>query len=225
MYADWKSQVAYSSPNWNGFNFTVGLTQSWGPTTVGAGVAGSAVPVVGGATVATAGQRGGSQTAYEAKASYAWTGDFAGKVWVSGISQNVEDFDDTAHAFDIGTSVNVAGFGLVAYYNKGEGIGKTVQFAGGYDANGDAVDSDDWYVQASYTIPGAGTKLATSYGESTLEALGGDNTSDMWTIGAYHPITKHLNLVAEYSIAEDEDDAANTDVEAKTISLGAILFF
>ncbi|HEY9268995.1 MAG TPA: porin, partial [Methylotenera sp.] len=25
MYADWKSQVAYSSPNWNGFSFTVGL--------------------------------------------------------------------------------------------------------------------------------------------------------------------------------------------------------
>jgi hypothetical protein len=24
----------------------------------------------------------------------------------------------------------------------------------------------------------------------------------MWTIGAYHPITKHLNLVAEYSEVE-----------------------
>jgi predicted porin len=216
MYADWKSQIAYSSPNFNGFNFTVGMTQSWGPTSAGGGNA-----LIGQA----GGQRGGSETAYEAKASYAWTGDFAGKVWVSGISQNVELHDDTATAFDIGTSVSVAGFGLVAYYNKGEGIGKTVLFAGGYDANGKAVDSDDWYVQASYTIPGAGTKLATSYGESTLEALGGDNTSDMWTIGAYHPLTKHLNLVAEYSVAEDEDDAANTEVKAKTISLGAILFF
>ena len=28
MYADWKSQIAYSSPNWNGFSFTAGLTQS-----------------------------------------------------------------------------------------------------------------------------------------------------------------------------------------------------
>lgn len=24
MYADWKSQVAYSSPNWNGFSFKIG---------------------------------------------------------------------------------------------------------------------------------------------------------------------------------------------------------
>jgi predicted porin len=217
MYADWKSQIAYSSPNFNGFNFTVGLTQSWGPNSVGGGAGG---------------QRGGSETAYEGKASYAWTGDVAGKVWVSGISQNVEDFDDTATAFDIGTSISVAGFGLVAYYNKGEGIGKTVQFAGGYDAAGKARDSDDWYVQASYTLPGVGTKLATSYGESTLDGNGGDafsaNESNMWTVGAYHPLTKHLNLVAEYSVAEDEvknRGAANFDVKAKTVSLGAILFF
>jgi len=212
MYADWKSQIAYSSPNWNGFQFTVGLTQGWDPTTVGAAGVGVS-------------QRGGSETAYEGKASYAWTGDVAGKVWVSGISQNVELYDDTATAFDIGTTINVAGFGLTAYYGTGEGIGKTVQFAGGYDAAGKAVDSDQWYVQGTYALPGAGTKLGISYGESTLEAAGGDNTSDMLTFGAYHPITKHLNLVAEYSIAEDEDDAANTDLKAKTISLGAILFF
>ena len=51
----------------------------------------------------------------------------------------------------------------------------------------------------------------------------------MWTIGAYHPITKHLNLVAEYSSAKDEIDGrgavADFDLKAKTISLGAILFF
>jgi hypothetical protein len=50
----------------------------------------------------------------------------------------------------------------------------------------------------------------------------------MWTVGAYHPITKHLNLVAEYSYAKDEIDnrgTPDTDLKAKTISLGAILFF
>lgn len=213
MYADWKSQVAYSSPNFNGFNFTVGLTQAWNGT---------------GNT-----QRGGSETAYEGKASYSWEGDFAGKVWVSGISQNVESLDDTATAWDIGANVNVAGFGLTGYYGQGKGTGKTVQFAGGYDAAGNDRDSDDWYVQATYALPGVGTKLGVSYGESTLEGNGIDtfdeNKSDMWTIGAYHPITKHLNLVAEYSVAEDEIDGQNggasSDVKAKTISLGAILFF
>ncbi|MDO9151104.1 MAG: porin, partial [Methylotenera sp.] len=37
MYADWKSQVAYSSPNFNGFSFTVGLTQGWNATDSGVG--------------------------------------------------------------------------------------------------------------------------------------------------------------------------------------------
>jgi predicted porin len=217
MYADWKSQVAYSSPNWNGFSFTAGLTQSWGPLSVGG------VPAAAGG-----GQRGGSETAYEAKASYEWAGDFGGKVWGSMLSQNVEDNNDRAFAWDLGATVNVAGFGLTGYYGQGEGTGKTVQFANGYDAAGNARDSDDWYVQGTYTLPGVGTKLGVSYGQSTLEGNSGDtfndNESTMLTIGAYHPITKHLNLVAEYSEAEDEIDST-FDVKAKTISLGAILFF
>ncbi len=228
MYADWKSQVAYTSPNFNGLNFTVGVTQSWGPNSAG-----------GAAAITGAGQRGGSETAYEGKASYAWTGDVAGKVWTSFLSQNVElaavgvqnGDSDTATAWDIGTTVNVAGFGLTAYYGQGDGTGKTVQFAGAYDANGKARDSSDWYVQGTYTIP-TGTKLGVSYGESNLEGNAADtfkdDTSEMWTVGAYHPITKHLNLVAEYSVATDDVNnrtTADTDVKAKTISLGAILFF
>jgi hypothetical protein len=51
----------------------------------------------------------------------------------------------------------------------------------------------------------------------------------MWTVGAYHPLTKHLNLVAEYSQSERDVSsvvAANDNKsKAKTISLGAILFF
>jgi len=138
MYADWKSQVAYSSPNWNGFSFTAGVTQAWN-------VQGD------GTSSAFSNERGGSSPAFEAKASYEWAGDFGGKVWVSGISQKVEglqntaglkgantvtDSSDRANAWDIGATVNVAGFGLTGYYGKGDGLGTTVQFAGGYDVNG-----------------------------------------------------------------------------------------
>ncbi|WP_200884066.1 MULTISPECIES: porin [unclassified Methylophilus] len=246
MYADWKAQVAYTSPNWNGFQFTAGLTQGWNAIAANGGV---------GST-----DRAGSQTAYEGKASYEWTGDVAGKVWASAISQKVEGLagasttasvadlgtgvvtttttagtnfgSERAYAWDIGTSLKFADFGLVGYYGQGKGIGQTVQFAGGFDANGKRRDSDQWYVQGSYTVPGVGTKLAASYGESTLDGNGADTFSDvkanMWTVGAYHPLTKHLNLVAEYSVAKDETNnrtVADTDVKAKTISLGAILFF
>ncbi len=229
MYADWKSQVAYTSPNWNGFQFTAGLTQAWNALANNIGAVASA-----GST-----ERGGSQSAYEGKASYEWTGDVAGKVWVSAISQKVEGLtvgatkeSDRATAWDIGTSLKIADFGLVGYYGQGKGIGQTVQLLNGFDANGKRRDSDQWYVQGSYTIPGVGTKLAASYGESTLDGNGGEDLSslkqDMWTVGAYHPLTKHLNLVAEYSQAKDKTNfrtAADTDLKAKTISLGAILFF
>ena len=224
MYADWKSQVAYSSPNWNGFNFTVGVTQAWNTSAALAPGASSS-------------GRGGSSPAFEGKASYAWAGDFAGKVWVSGISQKVTDLsaggDDRANAWDIGANINVAGFGLTGYYGNGDGIGSIVQLRDGFDTTGKSRDSDDWYVQATYTLPGVGTKLGASYGESTLDGNGTDAFKDiqhdMWTVGAYHPITKHLNLVAEYSqVKADYDNrAAGADVDgkSKTVSLGAILFF
>ena len=255
MYADWKSQVAYSSPNWNGFSFTAGVTQAW-----------NAVGNFGGASSTG---RGGSSPAFEGKASYEWAGDVGGKVWVSAMTQRVKDLggsaavtaagvgtfinpttgllntvaraaspavaatDDRATAYDIGTTVNVAGFGLTGYYYNGSGIGQTLQLNGGFDANGNSRDSDGWYVQGTYTLPGVGTKLGVSYGRSKLDGNGIDNFNDvkdkMWTIGAYHPITKHLNLVAEYSDSKHDvnsDVAANdTNGKAKTISLGAILFF
>ena len=212
MYADWKSQVAYTTPNFNGFNATVGVTQAWNGT---------------GNT-----ERGGKEPAFEGKAAYSFAGDVSGKVWVSGLSQNMEELNNTASAWDIGATVNMAGFGLTGYYGEGKGTGKTVQFNGGVDATGAKRDSDDWYVQGTYALPGVGTKLGVSYGESTLDGNAVDtfttNRSEMWTVGAYHPITKHLNLVAEYSEAKDKVNntvAADTSVTAKTISLGAILFF
>ena len=254
MYADWKAQVAYSSPNFNGFSFTTGVTQAFNAQAALGGVGSS--------------ERGGSQPAFEGKASYEWAGDVGGKVWVSGITQKVEGLgsaatvgsfvpvgtpgsgrlgpvailpgsaatsfgDERASAYDIGTTINLAGFGLTGYYYDGSGIGQTGQLVGGFDSQGNDRDSDGFYVQATYALPGVGTKLGVSYGESTLEGNSVDTFNEvedsMWTIGAYHPVTKHLNLVAEYSQSERELDnngaAADLDGKAKTISLGAILFF
>ena len=254
MYADWKAQVAYSSPNWNGFNFTAGVTQAWNSQEAldsaldtAFTAAGVAHPLVNAGNASVG--RGGSSPAFEAKASYAWAGDFAGKVWVSGMTQKVEGIsninsplagrDDRATGYDIGANINVAGFGLTAYYGQGDGLGTIIQLRDGFDSTGKARDSDDWYVQATYTLPGVGTKLGVSYGESTLD--GNSATTDylkewkhdMVTVGAYHPLTKHLNLVAEYSQVQDDlstraggtAPAVNIDGKSKTISLGAILFF
>lgn len=231
IYADWKSQVAYTSPNWNGFQFTVGATQAFNAINVGMTT-----------TSSTSTNRGGSQPAFEGKASYEWTGDVAGKVWAGFISQKVEELQtvagtrvsgDRVSAFDIGTTIKVADFGLTGYYYDGRGLGQTVQLNGAFDATGKRRDSKGGYVQGTYTIPGVGTKLGVSWGQSKLEANSGDAIAvgqvgkdlkdEMWTVGAYHPLTKHLNLVAEYSDVKSE--VGSLEGKGKTIALGGILFF
>jgi predicted porin len=220
IYADWKGQIAYTTPNMNGFGATLGITQPWNAK--------------GGLSAASSG--GTDQPAYEAQVAYSWTGDFAGKVWVGGFFQDVTGLtatnrDQDADAFEAGINATVMNIGLTAYAYSGEGVGTTGMLVQGFDTTGSARDSDGGYLQATYVIP-MGTKLGVSYGISKLD----DNTADAganlvkennrFTIGAYHPLTKHLNLVAEFSAVESEShSAAQPDAKQDIFSVGAILFF
>ena len=233
IYADWKSQISYTTPNWNGFQATVGLTQAFnasGNTSAG--------PTTSWGTTTGA---GGASGAYEGKASYSFAAnDVTGKVWVSGIAQKIDArglaiaMDETmAYGGDIGANVNAAGFGLTGYYYGGQGLGTTgfLSNAGYVHSNntGYLRDSDGGYVQATYVLP-TKTKVGVSWGVSNLDKAKNEastlvvKSNEMWTAGIYHPLTKHLNLVAEYSYLESE---AHTGVknDSNTGSLGAIMFF
>jgi len=232
QYADWKGQITYISPNWNGFDFAAGMTQGWTTGTTAAN------------------DQTNHNLGFEAKAGYSWTGDVAGKVWASALSQRHEATATadsyTSRGFDIGGKVSTGGLGLVAYYYDGKGLSGAANVSAtsanlllnGFNYNGIGInnktDDKGGYVQATYVIP-TGTKLGVSWGQSKSEAdVGrGDFTSRSWIVGAYHPITKSLNLVAEYTDHKLEGTNANSatvaadnlDGKAKTVSLGAILFF
>ena len=231
IYPAWKGQIAYTTPDMNGFQATVGITN---PNFL-------------------------SNTDYqdsfgiEAKAHYAFNaGAATGKIWVSGASYDVtkqavaevtgtytspggslgtaavaaESHDVTV--MDIGVNLNVGNLGLVGYYYSGEGAGATLLGLGGANASGVERDSDGGYLQATYVIP-TGTKLGAAYGVSRLDSVTGDATTLLdenkrWTVGAYHPLTKHLNLVAEYNAVESSNQAG-AEAESDALSLGAILFF
>jgi len=269
LYADWKSQISYTTPNFNGFQATVGLTQNWGATrgsgtkaaastaytastgALGASTTVSGITVSAATTAATyysaASSNRASQTAYEGKASYSFAAnDVTGKIWVSGIANKVSDLgagvtvnDSVAYAGDIGANVNAGGFGLTGYYYGGRGIGTTAQMWDGYANNGNSRDSYGGYVQATYVLP-TKTKVGISWGTSRLDQASGETTAttagtstatgllvkenEMWTGGIYHPLTKHLNLVAEYSHVNSENHAGQEN-KNDTGSLGAILFF
>jgi len=228
IYADWKPQIAYSTPNFNGFQATAGISQAF--TGLATDQAGSAATLSG----------LNAAPAYEGKASYSFAAnDVTGKIWVSGIAQKVgtiasrSNDDPVAYAGDIGANVNFADFGLTGYYYGGSGVGTTGQMLRGYSTSTAgkliARDSDGGYVQATYVLP-TKTKVALSWGISNLDKASGDTDgllvkeNEQWNAMLIQPLTKHLNLVAEYANMRSE---SNTGVknEANTGSLGAILFF
>jgi len=248
IYPAWKGQIAYTTPNMNGFSATIAITN---PNQGGFGSA---------ATITTDADSLGndklSTTAMElyqdrfgieGQVMYEWTGDVAGKVWASGASYDVTVGTNTgatlttdsftASVYDIGANVNAGNLGLTGYWYNGEGVGSTMMggFLGatGYDVQGGKAkkrDSDGGYLQATYVIP-TGTKLGVAYGVSNLDEASGEteaallDKNERWTVGAYHPLTKHLNLVAEYNKIESEGQVSSNQTESQTFSLGAILFF
>jgi predicted porin len=216
IYAAWKGQVAYTTPNFNGFQATVAITN---PNQ-------NADAVV----QATYQDRFG----LEGKASYSFAGDVAsGKLWVSGasydVTRNQTGASYTATVADLGLNVNAGNLGLTGYYYTGEGVGTTVLGNLAFDATSGAKrDSDGGYAQVTYVLP-TKTKLGLAYGTSNLDrAAAADlaviNKNERITVGLYHPLTKHLNLVAEYNDIESRVHNGNKG-ESQTGSLGAILFF
>lgn len=214
LYADWVGQIAYMSPNWNGFSFAAAVRDPWGGDVAAA-------------------NRENDTLGFEGKVSYEWAGDVAGKVWGGFITQKIEDTtnvnDYRARAWELGGKVSVGGFGFVANYQDGKGQGDALFGVNGSNAAGSERDSDNWYIQGTYAIPGIGTKIGLSYGETTVDkksALGETNDAEnkSWVVGAYHPLTKSVNLVAEYTDI-DSEDWMKRDADVQIMSLGAIMFF
>jgi predicted porin len=221
IYPAWKGQFTYTTPNFNGFTAKLGITN---PNQV---IDEDQTLTVAGVGPSVYQDRYG----VEGQLEYAFD---AGKVWSSFASYKVTPDsttlrDSDATAIDVGAAINFGNIGLVAYYYTGEGVGTTSFGSLGVDTAGNERDSDGGYVQATYVIP-SGTKLGVAYGVSSLDEAAGENNASLldknsrWTVGAYHPLTKHLNLVAEYNNVQSEAQGGE-ERETDSLSLGAILFF
>jgi predicted porin len=235
IYADWQGQISYTTPNMNGFQATIGIAQ---PTDASSAGTANTTSAINGTAAAPLNH---TQPSYQGQASYSWTGEVAGKVWAGFVSQKMENLgasgtlgDETISAYEIGANVNAGNLGLVAYYYDGRGLGTTSIGRDGFNAAGERRDSDGGYLQATYVIP-TGTKLGVSYGVSNLDKEGSSDSAssfnlvdknERWTVGAYHPLTKHLNLVVEYNNMKSEAmGSAVADNDQDNFSVGAILFF
>jgi len=217
IYAAWKGQVSYTTPNMNGFQATVGITNP---------------DQINNAAASTYNQ---SRYGLEGKASYSFAADaVTGKIWVSGASYNASNSVNTDYqvtAADIGATVTAGAFTATGYYYGGKGAGTTLLGAYGTAGNGARRDSDGGYVQLKYVTP-IKTTIGVAYGISNLDTAGNDSSTnnsvldsnERVTVGLYHPLTKHLNVVGEFNNIKTQAHGG-AEAESQTYSAGAILFF
>lgn len=206
IYTAFQPQITYSSPNYSGFQGSIGLFQ---PSNIDTFTVHSSPMVQGVAS-------------YDFPAS----GGFTGKGWASFVTQSSKDAAGTsvsAQGFELGGKIGYAGFeGMLVGFDA-KGVGDAIMFAGGTDAAGNELKTQGFLGQLTYKLPGTNTKFGINFGENKNKDIAGAKNSAM-TFGVYHGLTKSLTLVGEY-IDEKTKQSGFNEANAKTIALGAILFF
>ncbi|MAX51942.1 MAG: porin [Methylophaga sp.] len=216
-YANWRSQIRYTTPDMNGFKAAIAVADSDD-------------------FLQATGTGFEKDARYEASLSYATAFDGGSmKLWLDGMTQDVRYSNatgsETSDAYTVGGQLIFGGFEAVATYYDSKGQGVNGLGTGAFNTNGSARDGDGYYAQLGYRFGGQ-TFVAASYGESTLDrdntnASLGDaadlDTNSMATIGIYHDVTANLKLVAEYSQMETEYHNQSSDDEVDVLSVGGFI--
>ena len=210
IYTDWLAQIDYTSPDFSGFKFTVGIFDPVEP--VGPASTPKAAPGFHGKVSWTHDNLYFSATFLQQKQE--------------GVT-NAGDFDSTA--FDVGGKVKAGPAEFMAYYYTGKGVGTTGLFINASDGLGHERDSDGFLAQVTFTA--GKTKFGLNYGESNLDVASGEaanptlvKKNSKYTAGVYHSLTDNLMLLAEFSDirAEAQNGVEN---KAQTFNVGAFLKF
>jgi predicted porin len=217
-YADWRSQIRWTSNDMNGFKVAFAIVDGQGLATgTGAGLTGPLSVLSGGAYNT-------EDLRYEADLSYA--GAFDGgsySAWVSGAWQDRSDVSavaEDAQYWTVGGTLAVGGFEFMAQYSDAEDATSGANVLD-VDANGNG-EWSQYVVQAGYRFNGT-TLVSANYSELESDTnTTGDDTADRVTLGVYHDVNSNLKLVAEYTKVEHDD---STRLEQDIISLGGFVFF
>ncbi len=203
-YAGTYGQMVYTSPAMGGLSVDAGF---FNPVNTTLGVA---------ANVASSGP------AFQARATYSGANY---KAWAANKSQGFDTF--SMNAMEVGGSLTLGRFGLIANYQVGNGLG---MLADGDQGNVKGINT---FVQASYKMTdrlklglGIGrSRNDTDPGVSAALPTGGDLMSnDNTTAGVYFNLTKSLTLVGE--IGQTHSSAFNgADARQSSYSVGGIFFF
>ena len=220
IYVDTLAQMDYTTPDFSGVNFTVGI---FDPITALAGGAGTPA--------------GKKAPGFHGK--LAWTAPisdtmkFYGSATFITQKQNFDTGPTTSYSyngtgFDVFAKIDVADFEAFGYYYHGSGLGTTGLFIRSADALGNTRDSDGFLVQATYKV--GQVKFGVNYGESKLDLA---NAADDPTLvsknrkvtgGVYDSLTKNLTLLAEVTDVKADAHNGNTN-KSVNFNVGAFLSF
>jgi len=218
IYTDWLAQIDYTTPDFSGLNFTIGIFDPINSLLHGDTVAPKKAPGFHGKVawtmpISNTTKFYGSATFISQKQDY--IGGAGPYSW-----------DGTG--FDVFAKIDVEDFEAFAYYYHGSGLGTTALFFLADDGLGNKRDSDGFLVQATYKV--GAVKFGVNYGESKLDLA---NAADSTTLvsknrkitgGVYYSLTKNLTLLGE--ISDVQADAHNGNKNKGTNgNVGAFLSF
>lgn len=213
VYTDRLAQMDYTTPNWSGFQGTLGIFQGFDGN--------------GAVSADTPGLHG--------KVSYSWDGAVKGTVSATYLTQGVITTgdgdpgdiikDEDIQGFDVFVKVSLMDLGLVGYYFDAQGM-SSLAIGGlvfpGFDLDtGDPEEVNGYMLQATYTI--GKVRLGINWASNEQEKVT-EVENEKMTLGVYYNLTPALTLLVEYSDQESELTGVGTD-ETQNYTLGAILFF
>jgi predicted porin len=222
IYVDTLAQMDYTTPDFSGVNFTIGI---FDPITALAGGAGTPA--------------GKKAPGFHGKVAWTMPINSTTKFYGSAtfISQKQDyigaagpySWDGTG--FDVFAKVDVEDLEAFAYYYHGSGLGTTGLFIASDDGQGNKRDSDGFLVQATYKV--GQVKFGANYGESKLDYA---NAADRLahpalvsknkkvTGGVYDSLTKNLTLLVEVSDTHADGHNGNSN-HSTNFNVGAFLSF
>jgi predicted porin len=222
IYVDTLAQMDYTTPDFSGLNFTIGIFDPINSATNPDTPTGKKAP------------------GFHGKVAWTMPLSDTNKFYASAtfISQKQDyingggtaySYDGTG--FDVFAKIDVAGFEAFAYYYHGSGLGTTGLFINSDDGFGDKRDSNGYLLQATYKV--GDVKFGVNYGVSKLDfANGVDQTAHPTLVsknrkvtgGVYYSMTKNLMLLGE--VSDVHADAHNGPKNHSTnFNVGAFLSF
>lgn len=219
IYTDWLAQMDYTTPDFSGFNATVGIFDPLN----GLSDPGAAQPK--------------TAPGFHGKLTFTMPFSDTTKLYASlaGISQKQNYLSGTlgpqsynGNGVDLFVKLDVAALEVFGYYYHADGLGTTAFFLDSVAPDGSSRTSDGYMAQVTYKL---GTvKLGANYGVSKLDTANAADDpfllskNEKETVGAYWSLTKNLTILAEYSHTITESHAG-AEWKANTFNIGAFVGF